>query len=141
MQLRLVFIFASFLSGCVVKLSNETPGAQGSCNQEASVIQSFYCTTFQGSIANASPQACTSCHISGAAGGNAMQFTLPGFSCCSSSSCSTDIAVQSNFCTAYLKGKKLYEYPQSSAHSSGVGAVQFSQSQVQGLIDWVGSLQ
>lgn len=121
--------------GCTVKLSDETPGAKKSCNQSEANLNLFYCGAFRDVIVL---EGCTGCHIDGAAGGNAMKFDVSaGTNCCPNCYASNPTIVQTNFCTAFLKGDKLVDFPRSDAHTGANLAQQYTTTEIQGLIDWV----
>jgi hypothetical protein len=137
MALAAVLISVGPQVGCMVQLSEETPGAKKSCNQPESVIKAFVCGPYT-QVIGGTP-ACQSCHTAGAAGGNAMSFTITSTACCSSGSCSDSPGHLSNYCTALSEGNKLVEYPQSDAHTADKQARLFTASEIQALIDWVNS--
>ena len=130
---------ALLAAGCTVKLADDTPGAKKSCAQSEANMNAFYCGAFRATIVG---KGCTGCHIDGAAGGGAMKYDITvGTSCCPNCYATNAAVVSSNFCTAFLKGPKLVDFPQTEAHTAANLAQKFTANEIQELIDWVGEQQ
>jgi hypothetical protein len=142
MQLNRIVLFVLTvlsLGACTVKLADDTPGAKKSCAQSEASMNTFYCGPFRSVIIG---EGCTGCHIDGAAGGGAMKFDITvGTSCCPNCYATNAAVVSTNFCTAFLKGAKLSDFPQSDAHTADKLAQKFTANEIQELIDWVNEQQ
>lgn len=137
----LVAFAAIVLGACTVKLSDDTPGAKRSCNQSESAMNTFYCGPYRAVIAG-STNGCTGCHIDGAAGGGVMKYNVSlGTGCCPNCYAANAAVVSANFCTAFLKGSKLSDFPQSDAHTATNLARKYTADEIQELTDWVSDQQ
>jgi hypothetical protein len=137
------------LGACTVDLSEKTVGAKKSCLADAGEIKTFICGPFKDVILgqNSGNTGCRTCHSVGAAGGNAMIFSnAVSAGCCGSGSCPDPAdpqyaaqvsGAQSDICTVFAQGDRIYTYPQTQDHSSISGNALYTSSQLQTLINWV----